>query len=506
MAVSEGTPIRLELRDLSKSFAGTRALTSVSLRVRSGEIHALIGQNGSGKSTLIKILSGYHVPDQGSVVIGGHPLRLPVHPGEARRVGLSFLHQDLGLAESMTIMENLRVGKYQVTRYGRLRWGAERAAAQRVLREIGLDLDPDLPIRKVPQAERALIGFARAIQDLDPNRGGVLILDEPTAFLPAPSVERLFHAIRAVARRGSAVIFVSHRLDEVLGISDRISVLRDGRLAGTVETGAVTEAALVSMMLGRELGRLYPTRTAAQLDRILGIEGLSGQLVRGLDLRMHRGEIVGLTGLVGMGYDEVPYLIYGARPASAGRIVLADGRATQHMTPAAAMKAGMALLPADRQHLSGIPHATVLENVTMPRLGQYFIGGRLRHRRERSAVYELLRLFDVRPPEPLRMLATLSGGNQQKALLAKWLQSRPAILLLHEPTQGVDIGSRKQIFSFIRAAADAGTAVLIASAEYEDLANLAHRVLILRRGRVVRELAGADLTEPNIVAQCYLSA
>ena len=406
---------------------------------------------------------------------------------------------------TLTVLENLRVGRYCATRFGRLDWREERRRAKESLEAIGLDVDPDAVVKDVPAAERALIGFARAIQDMDHERGEVLILDEPTAFLPGPSVEKVFAVMREVARSGSSVIFVSHRLDEVMRISDRVSILRDGRRVATVETARTSQRRLVADMLGRELDVLYPQRQVAEgRPRVLSVNSLSGRIANGVSFEAHQGEILGLTGLLGMGHDEIPYLVFGAQPTQGGAVEL-DGRRLVELTPAKAMQAGMAFLPADRQRQSGVPKATLLENVSMASLSRFVRYGSLRHDLERSAALTLLQRFDVRPPEPARLLATLSGGNQQKALLGKWLQTHPSLLLLHEPTQGVDIGSRKQILQIIAEVAASGTAVVIASAEYEELANLCHRVLVFRHGRAVQELSGDHLTEARIEEQCFLA-
>jgi len=494
----------LELKGLTKSFAGVRVLSSVDLALRRGEVHALIGQNGSGKSTLIKIVSGYHAPDSGKILMRGESVPLPIKPGQAGRLGLRFLHQDVGVVRTLSVLENLRVGRYRATRFGRLDWREERRRARKSLKAMGLGVDPDTLVKDVPAAERALIGFARAIQDLDHERGEALILDEPTAFLPQPSVEKVFAVIREVAKQGSSVVIVSHRLDEVMRISDRVSILRDGRLVETVSTSRTTERRLVAAMLGHELDILYPQRTVAPgRKQILSVENLTGRIASGVSFEAHQGEILGLTGLLGMGHDEIPYLVFGARGAESGKVAL-DGHRLDDLTPGSAIEAGMAFLPADRQRQSGIPKATLLENVSMTSAPRSRLNG-MRREAERSSVLRLLRRFDVRPPEPERLLATLSGGNQQKALLAKWLQTRPRLLLLHEPTQGVDIGSRKQILQTIAEVAAAGTAVVIASAEYEELANLCHRVLVFRHGRVVQELSGDHLTEARIAEQCFLA-
>ena len=490
----------LRARAISKSFGGTRALIGVDLDLRPGEVHALIGQNGSGKSTLIKILSGFHAPDEGEVEVDGARVHLPLRSGDAERLRLSFLHQESCVAERMSVLENLRLGRYETTWYGRLAWRRERERVRELLGTMGLELEPDLPMRQVPQAERALIGFVRAAQDIH-ARGGVLILDEPTESLPAPAVARLFEAIRAVARRGSAVLFVSHRLEEVLEISDRISVIRDGRLAGTLTREEATETRLIELMLGRELGQLYPRRAEHEGETVFQVRGLCGAIAQDVDLDVHRGEIVGLTGLVGMGHDEVPYLVFGARQSADGAVSV-DGR-TLASTPETMRRAGVVLLPADRARASGIGSASVLENMTLPVLGSFFGHGRIRKGAERAHVLRLMTQFDVKPVDPDRRFGALSGGNQQKALLGKWLQVRPTVLLLHEPTQGVDIGSRKEIFRIIREVAELGAAVVIASSEHEDLAHLCNRVIVMRRGRVVTELSGDDLTSDRILERCY---
>lgn len=505
--VSQRGPELLQLRGLTKTFGATQALRSVDLDFKAGEIHALVGQNGAGKSTLIKILAGYVAPDEGRVVMRGQPMHLPVTPRVARTHGLTFVHQDLGLVPDLSVLENIRVGRYRTAWGGRLRWRAERAEVSSWLTSMDLGhINPNTPVRDLSQAERALIALVRALQDIHPEHGGILVLDEPTAHLPGSEVERLYQILREVAARGIAVIFVSHRLDEVLAICDRISVLRDGQLVGSVPRQGTTEHDLIAMILGRDLGGLYPSRHEPEREQALQVRGLMGQIVDNIDIDVTRGEVIGLTGILGMGHDEVPYLLFGATRATGG-VISRNGRSVlaQEMTPHQARHMNLAFLPADRQGQGGVPTATLLENLTMPDLGQYFQGGRLQHRRERTEGVAALREFEVRPPDPERLLSTLSGGNQQKTVLGKWLRLKPDILLLHEPTQGVDIGSRKQIFRFIRDIADTGTSVIIASSEHEDLANVCHRVLVFRRGRIAQELSGENLTLERVVEQSYRS-
>ncbi|HKO27966.1 MAG TPA: sugar ABC transporter ATP-binding protein [Solirubrobacteraceae bacterium] len=497
----------LEIRAFRKSFAGARALDGVDFTVAAGEVHALVGQNGAGKSTLIKLVSGYLAPDAGDMAVGGRPVPLPYPPGRARSMGLGFFHQNLSMNPSLSILENMRVGRYRSGRLGRIRWRSEREQARRALETVGLDLDPRLPISRTTPGERALIAFARARQDVD-DGGRVLILDEPTPYLSRAAVETMYGEVRALSRRGISTVFVSHRLDEVMTIADRISVLRDGRMLGTVRIDEIDEPRLVRMMLGRDLGQLYPERNTVEAgeDSVLSVTGLTGEGVDGVDLTLRKGEILGLTGLLGMGQDVIPYLLFGAANATGGVVgVRGENVAAADLSPARARELGLALLPAVRATQSGFPEATVMENLSMPVLDRFVRGGLLRRGLERPHVARLLAEFDVQPRDPDRELRMLSGGNQQKVLLAKWLQLDPRILLLHEPTQGVDVGSRQQVFRAIHRVADRGTSVVIASSEYEDLAQLCHRVLILRNGRVVRELTGANLTTERIIEQSYLT-
>ena len=493
----------LSVRELSKRFGSTRALERASLDVAPGEVHALVGQNGSGKSTLIKLLSGYHVPDDGTLAIRGVELRPPLSPGKLRRLGVAFVHQDLGLVETMSVLDNLRVGRYETGFAGRIRWRDERARARTLLHTFGVDIDPRVPVGRLSQTEKAIVAVVRALQGFDELEGaGLLVLDEPTASLPENEVERLFAAVRRAKERGSSVLFVSHRLDEVLEISDRVSVLRDGRLVATRATSSLDERSLVALILGRDLGELYPDIAHSPAAPVLEVSTLSGAVARAVSFALREGEILGLTGLVGAGHDEVPYLLVGARPATSGDVSVA-GRRLDISSPNAAVRAGIALLPADRHRLAGIPRATVRENVTLPTLTAYRRLRGIDRGRERRDAQQVIERLQVSPRDPERRLVQLSGGNQQKALLGRWLKLGPPVLVLHEPTQGIDVGSRQAIFRILEETAAEGTSILYASSEYDDLAHLCDRVLVFRRGRVVRELSGARLTHDAIVDACY---
>ncbi len=506
--VSEPVPL-LSACGMSKTFSGKRVLRDVDIDILPGEIHGLVGQNGSGKSTLIKILAGYYTPDPGGLLsIAGQSVSLPLTPRQSEGLGLSFVHQDLGLAVQMTVLENLRVGHYETGPAWKIRWRRERATAREMLREFGLHgISPNTLMITLREVDRARIAIVRALHRIRQHPTGVLVLDEPTVYLPRDGVELLFSTVRKIAQSGFGVLFVTHRLEEVQALTDRVTVLRDGARVGMVSTRDVSQEDLLELVLGRAVGALYPRADQIQGELVLSITIEAGDGVHDFDLGLHRGEIVGLTGLLGMGHDRIPYLAFGAAHEARGQISInGESHDLKRFTPRRAINAGLALLPGDRLQNGGAQVATVLENVTLPVLPQYFNRGVLRHRQERRSVQQLLHAYHVTPPEPDKVFGELSGGNQQKALVAKWFQVSPRVLLLHEPTQGVDVGARREIFGRIRDFAQSGGAVLIASVEYEDLANLCDRVIVFRDGGPVSELRSPNLSEEVIVEHCFRPA
>lgn len=491
----------LRVEGLSKSFGAVTVLHDLSFTLHSGTVLGLVGGNGAGKSTLVKILSGFHAPDPGGrVELGGQALPLPLLPGQARHHGLSFVQQELALIPHASVVENLRLGTLRAGRFGTVAWTWERKTAKRALDLLGIDLDLDISIDRLSVTQRALVAVARAIAETSDYDGqSLLVLDEPTAYLPNDGVATLFAAVRRAVAAGTAVLFVSHRLDEVLALTDRIAVLRDGRLVAELITAETTEDEIVDAILGADLGRLYPDREPPKATTVASVRDLSGGTVKNIDFDVRAGEILGLTGIAGMGHDEVPYLLFGGSGAQ-GSMSL-DGKSLDlaKLTPPHAVRHGLALLPADRPNLSGVPEFTVRENVSLPVLRSLFRGV-LRRREESALVAGLLERFGVRPQRALLLrLGQLSGGNQQKALLAKWIQTRPALLLLHEPTQGVDVSSRRDVFAKLAELSDAGVAIVVSSAEHEDLAHICNRVLVFRHGRISAELSGSALCERALV-------
>lgn len=484
----------------------------ISLDLLSGEVHALLGQNGSGKSTVIKIMTGIVEPDRPEdpsvaphMLVNGIRRDLPVNAGRVSADGITAVHQDLPIIGAASVLENLQIGRYRTGLGWRIDWNAQQREVAAALEDFGINARPDQMAQELPAAERAMLAILRGLRGLPSDRPGLLILDEPTAHLPRDGVDRVTEAVRKVANDGHAVLLVTHRLDEVFAISDRISVVRDGQIRINVETSRADQPMLIKAILGFELNELYPEKIEHPGSEALSVMGLAGDSALDFSVSLRGGEIVGLTGLIGAGHEEVPYLLFGAKPARSGEVRVAGIAYPQQMlSPSLAMRLGLALLPNDRRAASGIGHLTVRENVTMPIVDSFFARGLLDRPREKAHTRKVLQEFSVNPPETELLLESLSGGNQQKALLAKWFQSLPSVLILHEPTQGVDIGSRRTIFQLIEAAAARGAAILIVSSEYADLANLCDRVLVMRRGHQVGELAGASLSEQHLLALCMM--
>lgn len=503
----------LSVRHLSKTFGGARALDDVSLEIVPGEVHGLLGENGSGKSTLIKVLAGYHQPDPGGELrLADIAVRLPLHPGQFRELGMAFVHQDLGLIPSLSVVENLRVRVLAGGGRRRISWGRERRRALELFEEFGVDVDPVATIAELSATDQALVAIVRALDDIRESsrhldRPGLLVLDETTVFLPESGRRQLFSLVQSVTTTLASVLFVSHNLDEVREVTDRITVLRDGKRQGTVSTADVSERQLVEMIIGRALLSGGDTRSTASSDApFVQVQGLEGRTVSDTSFDVRRGEVLGLTGLVGAGYDEVAYLLFGADRARRGRLTI-EGRDFElsEMDPHRAVAEGIALIPADRLRDGSVGSLKIEENVTLQVLDRYRPWA-LRRKKLRRDAREMLRSFEVRPDQPELAYENLSGGNQQKVLLAKWLETNPRLLLLHEPTQGVDVGAREQIFKVVQQAAQGGSAVLCSSNDAEQLARICQRVIVFARGRPVRELVGDEVTKERLSEESYAVA
>jgi len=505
------------IKNLSKSFGATRALRGVDLTILPGEIHGLLGQNGCGKSTLIKVLAGYHIPDSGGQLwIHGQPVPLPIPPGGFSQYGIAFVHQDLGLIPELSVLDNWTLSKIALKNDLYLKWNKERADARAKFAEYGLNIDPADKVSALSPVQKAMLAIVKAVVAIKGNetggkRKGVLVLDEPTVFLPRKEVEQLFSLVRNIASDGISVLFVSHDIDEVIELTDRFTVLRDGRNAGGGITKEYTKERIIEAILGKKLVKYQIERDDTQANRFAGapeirLEHVKGLIAHDISLKIRSGEVVGITGLVGSGFEEIPYLLCGANEYQRGSLVL-HGRTAdlKSFSPREAVARGISLIPADRGGAGGIGSLSVAENINMQMLDA-FTPWKLNARKMRKNARDMVERFDVRPADPELGFAQLSGGNQQKALLAKWVQGETVFLILHEPTQGVDVGSRQQIYQHISQAARNGTAVLCSSSDYEELSQICDRVIILGRGRFICELTGSDITKETITAMCFHSA
>lgn len=485
----------LDVQHLSKTFPGVKALNDVSFGVGSGEIVALVGQNGSGKSTLVKILAGVYDADPGARIT------LLREPGGETSSRLHFIHQDLGLIDQLSTIENLdltrpmgrsAVAPTQVRR--------EQRHAREITAGFGGSFDVLAPISSLSAAERTIVAIARALDGWGHYRH-VLVLDEPTASLHGEEVKILLSAVRRVADRGAGVVFISHRLDEVVELADRVLCLRDGHLIASVARGGYDHDDLVALIAGHAVGagdtRPVPRPPGHPLLRARAIRSAT---VAGLDLDLEAGEILGVSGVLGSGREELAGVLFGATLGHVGSLHV-SGSLVKRLDPRQAIAAGIAYVPGDRRRLGAVMALTARENLTLPRLGPLRgkVTGWLHRSAERAEARRWFRRVDVRPFDPERALELFSGGNQQKIVLAKWLRNEPKVLLLDEPTQGVDVGAKAAIYELIANAARDGAGVLVCSSDAKELAMICDRVLVLQEGRLVAELVGPELTEAVLV-------
>jgi ABC-type sugar transport system ATPase subunit len=489
------TSVLLEARNITKAFPGVKALDDVSLTVHAGEIVAIVGHNGSGKSTLVKILAGVYHQDEGSVITAAG------EGSRGRNAGLHFIHQDLGLISTMSTVENLDLSRTLGTKAVRpspIR--AERAHARALTRRFGAEFDVDAQLSTLTPAERTIVAIARALDGWT-STDNVLVLDEPTAALQGEEVGKLFEAVRSVSGQGAGVVLISHRLDEVVEIADRVVILRDGRVVGDHPRGEFDKATLVRLIAGmsgddprEQIERSEPGHVR------LRVRGLTDVHLAGIDLDVRAGEIVGVTGLLGSGMEQVAATIFGATRCQSGTVEV-DGTLVEPGSPIPSIAAGLGYVPSDRRRFGAVVSMTATENLTLPRLAPLRRPtGVIDRRAETAEANTWMDHVGVRPARSGdRAFNLFSGGNQQKVVIAKWLRNRPHVLLLEEPTQGVDVAAQASIHDLIAQIAGDGTAVLVSSTDTKELVTLCHRVLVLHEGRATASLTGAELTEPALV-------
>lgn len=497
----------LSVCNVSKTFGGQRALANVSLHIERGTVTALLGENGSGKSTLIKVIAGYHSPDPGGEIsVRGSSLHLPAKPSKVYEAGIRFVHQDRALIEDLTICENFGLVEplpvFQQLK--RIDQHSERIRVGHSLKQFGISLDPSARIRELDPTSRTMVAIARAMR---PGSQGfakipeVLILDEPTAALPLEEVDRVLTLVRGIADSGGGVLYVTHRIEEVIRIADRLVVLRDGLVVANRDLVGLTVEDVVEMIVGSRgalAGSANPPVAARGSGRpVLTVRGLRGSRVKGIDLRVDVGEIVGIAGLVGCGKSELARLLSGAQELKADFCVLA-GHPYWPKAPRDAVDNRVGYVPEDRLRQGCIPEMSLQENVTLGTLGEFIEWKWLKLRHEAREVATLAEHLNIRPLAPTRRLVAFSGGNQQKAVIAKVLRRNPRVLILDEPFQGIDVGAKTEIRAIIQELASQGIGVLVASSDFEDFPGLCDRVVVLNRGVVIGEIRADDVTMENV--------
>ncbi|MHB8619084.1 MAG: sugar ABC transporter ATP-binding protein [Chloroflexota bacterium] len=484
---STGVPL-LRVRGVSKRFLGTLALNNVDFEVSRGEVHALLGQNGAGKSTLIKILAGVHAPDHGDIELDGQPVDPSSNP-----LPIAFIHQDLGLVPSMTVAENVALGAgYSRPRFF-ISWRAQRERAAMALAAVGVDIDPEVDVASLSVAERALVAIGRALA----VAAELLVLDEPTAALAEVDVSHLFVSLRRLRDQGVGILYVSHRIDEVFRIADRVTVLRDGRRVASAPVADTSPGQLVRWIVGRDLAETSISGPPAHGDVVLSLLDVCLGPVGPVSLKVAAGEILGLVGLRGAGQNAVGRGMFGTLAVTSGQMALGPRAYAPH-SARDAIRAGVALVPGDRVEESLASSLSVEENLFMnPAVqGRRLIGKRA----ERSRTLQNLERFDIRPRDPERPVGSLSGGNQQKVVIARWLDTPARVVVLEEPTAGVDVGAKAQIYRLLDEGRASGRALVVVSSDFEEIARICDRALVFSRGRVIGEMARDELSVASLTA------
>jgi ribose transport system ATP-binding protein len=486
----------LTLGGISKSFPGVRALSGVNLAVRSGEIHGLVGENGAGKSTLIKIIAGAYAPDEGEISFADAPVRWS-SPREANQHGVHVVYQEFALFPQMSVAENIFVGRERRNRFGLVDHTRTRREARELLQRLGVSLDVRTAVSSLSIADQQMVEIARAmVQNVK-----LLVLDEPTAVIAGREVALLFDLLRRLREGGVSVLFISHRLDEVFAICDRVTVLKDGRLIGTQDIKDTTRERLISMMVGRDLGDLFPPRLdeVSRGEPVLRTEGLAvGERVQDISIRLKAGEIVALAGMVGAGRSEVALGLFGALPLRAGTVHLSGQRFTS-MSPARAISLGMGLVTEDRKSQGLAMLLDIAANISGPALSEVTRRGLIDRKLEAEIAAREIERYRIACRGPATKIATMSGGNQQKVIVARWARICRSVLILDEPTRGIDVGAKAEIYRIMRELAASGVAILMISSELTEVIGMADRIIVMREGRVTGELASHEATEERIM-------
>ncbi|MGK2228453.1 sugar ABC transporter ATP-binding protein [Devosia sp.] len=496
MSSAEGmsAPAILSAHRISKSFGEIPVLFSIDFDIKPGEVHAIIGENGAGKSTLIKVLSGLEQPTSGTISYDGKTAVLPPN-GEAEAIGIVVIHQELLLAEHLTVADSIFLGR-ELTKNGFLRLADMRAQAAAILDTLHVNVDPDARINTLSVADKQMVEIAKAIS----RDARVLIMDEPTAVLSQGETQTLFEQIRRLTARGVAVIFISHKLDEIMELAQRVTVLRDGQLIATVGTEALTPDSIAQMMVGRELSNLYPPKHEPDVDApvVLSVRNLVAPGVKDISFDLRKGEILGFAGLIGSGRTAVAEAIVGLNPRDDGTVEV-NGTPQDFTDVAKSVAAGLAYMTKDRKGRGLLLNVGLEPNLTLLTLKKHLKNGFLDGKSEASALERAVRRFDIRARDASVKVGQLSGGNQQKLMLGKTMEAEPDIIIMDEPTRGIDVGTKQQIYHIVAALAAEGKSIILISSEMQEVIGLSHRVLVMREGRLAGKLEGAEIAEAEIM-------
>ena len=483
------------MEGISKSFPGVQALRDVQFEVLAGEVHALVGENGAGKSTLMRILGGVHQRDAGEIRLRGLPVEIP-SPVHARRLGISIIHQELNQVPALPVAENIFLGREPRRAGGFVDWKTMYARADTLLQDLGLPIDPRRRLGTLTVAEQQLVEIAKALS----VEADLVIMDEPTAALTVEETERLFRFIRDLRPRGVGIVYITHRLEEIFTIADRVTVLRDGQYVGTYPIGELTMDGLIRLMVGRQLTEKFPKEPVAAGAPVLEVRGLtSSERFTDVSFTVHRGEILGIAGLIGSGKTAVAHAIFGAIPVDSGEI-LVDGHPITIRSPSEAIAHGIGLVTEDRKRLGLVLGMSVTANITLPALPELETAGFVRRREEAVRVTQAIRDLDMAVASPDQPARNLSGGTQQKVVVAKWLQTGARVLLLVEPTRGIDVGAKVEMYRLMVALARGGVGIVMISSELPEILGMSDRILVMHEGRITGEFPRETATQEAILA------
>lgn len=484
----------IELKNIHKRFPGVYALKNVSLDIRPGEVHALMGENGAGKSTLIKIMSGAYQADAGEYLIDGRPSGVS-YTQDAIAKGISVIYQELNLANNLSVAENVFYGNLPMDRFGRVQWKKLYSDTERILKEIGLEVSPKMKVGYLSIARQQLVEIAKSLSK-DPR---VIIMDEPTSALSPKEIENLFKVVNKLRDKGTGILYVSHKLDEIFAISDRITILRDGQYVATEATKDLDQDKLISLMVGRELSDMYPKTPAAPGEMVLEVENLTTEHVKDISFHVRRGEIVGFSGLMGAGRTELAKAIFGVDEKIKGEVLI-DGKKVPPNSPTAAVKSGLGMIPENRKEEGILPNLCVRKNMTISTLGQFVRKGSIKREVENHHVDRMICDLCIKTPSMNQMIVNLSGGNQQKVIVSRWLlKDDIKVLIVDEPTRGIDVGAKAEIYGILDQLAQEGLAIIMMSSEMPEILSMCDRVYVMKSGRITKEFNRSEASQEALL-------